>query len=253
MVLEAKWISAEKEAKAIASLLRRYGLSENSRILEVGCGNGRILINLAKLGFRNLVGIDISPIFIEDAKRRAQEHGVDDRVEFVVGDAKRLSEVLKDRAFDAVMFVWTSVIGYGTREDDVSILRECRNVSHEGSYLFILEHANRDRAALVHSLMRNIIALSELGNGIVMTEQPVFDAKTSTIKNTWRFYRTEGKNLVFVDEVNFTLRLYSLHELIELAREAGWHFIEVFGDLDQSPFRSPFSSINAVFRATPPS
>jgi len=123
MVLEAKWISAEKEAKAIASLLRRYGLSENSRVLEVGCGSGRILINLAKLGFQNLVGIDLSPIFIEYAERRAQEHGVDDRVEFVIGDAKRLSKVLDDRVFDTIMFVWASVIGYGTREDDVSILR----------------------------------------------------------------------------------------------------------------------------------
>ncbi len=253
MVLEAKWASAEGEAKAIASLLRRYGLTESSWILEVGCGNGRILINLAKLGFQNLVGIDISPIFIEDAKRRAREHGVANRVEFVVGDAKRLSEVLKDRIFDAVMFVWTSVIGYGTREDDVSILRECRKVSREGSYLFILEHANRDRATLVQSLMRNVIVLSELGNGVAVSEQPVFDVKTSTIKNTWRFYRIEGKNLVFVDEVSFTLRLYSLHELIELAREAGWYFIHVFGDLNQGPFRSPFSSINAVFRATPPS
>ncbi len=251
MVLEAKWVSAEEKAKAIASLLKRYGLSENSRILEVGCGNGRILINLAKLGFQNLVGVDISPIFIEDARRRACKHGVSDKVEFVVGDAKRLSEVLKNRVFDAVIFVWTSVIGYGTREDDVLILRECRKVSHEGSYLFILEHANRDRAALVHSLVRDITMLSELGNGMAMTEQPVFDARTSTIKNTWRFYRVEGKNLVFVDEVSFTLRLYSLHELIELAREAGWDFIEVFGDLNQSPFRPTFSSINAVFRAAP--
>ena len=62
-------------------------------------------------------------------------------------------------------------------------------------------------------------------------------------------YRIEGKNLLFVDEISFTLRLYSLHELVELAREAGWELVEVYGDLRQSLFKPAFSAINAVFKA----
>ncbi len=72
-VFEANWGRTSEEAEAIAKLLHRYGIGEDSRILEVGCGNGRILINLALKGFKSLVGIVISPRFIEDAREKARD------------------------------------------------------------------------------------------------------------------------------------------------------------------------------------
>jgi SAM-dependent methyltransferase len=38
--------------------IRRVGLSKNAAILEVGCGSGRLLLDLAWLGFTNLTGVD---------------------------------------------------------------------------------------------------------------------------------------------------------------------------------------------------
>ena len=51
------------------------------RILELGCGDGGNAVLLALKG-ATVVGIDISPHAIEIAKKRAQMHGVPDRVEF---------------------------------------------------------------------------------------------------------------------------------------------------------------------------
>jgi SAM-dependent methyltransferase len=38
--------------------IRRTGLPKNAAILEVGCGSGRLLLDLAWLGFTNLTGVD---------------------------------------------------------------------------------------------------------------------------------------------------------------------------------------------------
>lgn len=38
--------------------MRNYGLTLESSILDVGCGNGRLLLKLAREGFSNLLGVD---------------------------------------------------------------------------------------------------------------------------------------------------------------------------------------------------
>lgn len=38
--------------------LRDLGLDTDSRLLEIGCGNGELLLRLASLGFQNLIGVD---------------------------------------------------------------------------------------------------------------------------------------------------------------------------------------------------
>jgi SAM-dependent methyltransferase len=44
------------------------------KILEVGCGAGDLLIDLAKHGYRNVVGIDIAPAAIRLARRKLEEY-----------------------------------------------------------------------------------------------------------------------------------------------------------------------------------
>lgn len=46
------------EFDAIFKAISKAGVSPESRILDVGCGSGRVLHALRNLGFRNLVGVD---------------------------------------------------------------------------------------------------------------------------------------------------------------------------------------------------
>jgi 2-polyprenyl-3-methyl-5-hydroxy-6-metoxy-1,4-benzoquinol methylase len=59
------------------------------RIIEVGCGLGGFSIWLAKRG-ADPIGLDISSKAIIKAKNLAKQSGVQDRVEFIVGDARFL-------------------------------------------------------------------------------------------------------------------------------------------------------------------
>ncbi len=54
-----------------AGLLARHLPDKSDRILDVGCGTGLAAGELAKLGFENFDGIDISPDMLETAKSRA--------------------------------------------------------------------------------------------------------------------------------------------------------------------------------------
>jgi ubiquinone/menaquinone biosynthesis C-methylase UbiE len=64
------------------------------RVIDVGCGTGGWLIELAKAypTIELLVGADISIHMIEYARQQAKTEGVDDRVEFQVMDALRMIE-----------------------------------------------------------------------------------------------------------------------------------------------------------------
>lgn len=55
-------------------------------LLELGCGGGALLANLASdRDFRG-IGVDINPHAVEAARRRATQHGVTDRLTFVCGE-----------------------------------------------------------------------------------------------------------------------------------------------------------------------
>jgi len=69
-ILDYMWGRAERDVDNIIKLFDKYGVDKEDDILEIGCGNGRILINLAKRGYKNLYGVDISNILIEDALKR---------------------------------------------------------------------------------------------------------------------------------------------------------------------------------------
>ena len=78
-------------------LVRAYGLSDDIRILDVGCGTGEISVRLAELFPRaHVLGIDIIDPHLELARRRSAHLG--ERVRFEHGDAFALP--LPDGSFD---------------------------------------------------------------------------------------------------------------------------------------------------------
>jgi SAM-dependent methyltransferase len=75
--------TAEKLA-ALGAVLR---LESGTRVLDLGSGSGEMLCTWARDYGIFGVGIDMSRLFSEQAKLRAEELGVADQVEFIHGDA----------------------------------------------------------------------------------------------------------------------------------------------------------------------
>ncbi|MDR3517390.1 MAG: methyltransferase domain-containing protein [Azospirillaceae bacterium] len=71
----------------LATLGAALRLEPGTRVLDLGSGSGEMLCTWARDYGIGGSGIDMSPFFTEQAKRRADELGVADRVAFIHGDA----------------------------------------------------------------------------------------------------------------------------------------------------------------------
>ena len=71
----------------LATLGAALRLEPGTRVLDLGSGSGEMLCTWARDYGISGVGIDMSRLFTEQAKLRAEELGVADRVEFIHGDA----------------------------------------------------------------------------------------------------------------------------------------------------------------------
>jgi hypothetical protein len=87
-----------RELTTDLAVLERFVALEGSDVLDVGCGSGALVRELAARGAR-AVGMEISEDQLGDARRRA----ADGTVRYVVGSAQALP--LDDRSFDAVVFM----------------------------------------------------------------------------------------------------------------------------------------------------
>ncbi|PKL68240.1 MAG: SAM-dependent methyltransferase [Methanomicrobiales archaeon HGW-Methanomicrobiales-1] len=71
----------------LATLGAALRLKPGARVLDLGSGSGEMLCTWARDYGISGVGIDMSQLFTEQAKLRAEELGVADRVGFIHGDA----------------------------------------------------------------------------------------------------------------------------------------------------------------------
>ena len=81
-----RW-NTEAECRFIEACLKAHGPAQAARLLDIGCGSGRHMLELAKRGYQ-MTGIDVSPemvSFVEEAARRENFS-----VAVSVGDLRRM-------------------------------------------------------------------------------------------------------------------------------------------------------------------
>lgn len=82
--------------------LDRY-LPAQGSILEVGAATGRYTLSLAKRGYA-VTAVDISAALLEECRKRITDEGLQERVRFVVSDARDLRDVAGEE-YDAVLLM----------------------------------------------------------------------------------------------------------------------------------------------------
>ena len=104
---------------------------ETTRVLDLGCGKGAVVLTLAQeFGFQAL-GVDFFEPFIQDARERAEEMGVTSLCQFVCDDIRDALGEARD--FDVV--IYASIGGVlGKFDECVAKLRRCVN---PGGYMLI--------------------------------------------------------------------------------------------------------------------
>lgn len=115
----------------------------------------------------------------------------------------------------------------------------------------MLNTASYDKSAVATALLRTPARyFEEIDDEVVCVRTTLFDPAKSVLTLTWIFYRRAGRDLVYIDEVTTKMRIYTLHELVRLAEQAGWVYVAAYRDLKTlEPYTPLFSGLNVVFKA----
>jgi len=118
-----------------ARLLTEAGIGPGMRVLDVGSGTGDVALRVARLVGEtgSVLGIDMNSDAVSDARRRADEQGVDN-VRFEVVDAAAPAPALGP--FDAI--TCRRVLMY--RSDRIEMLRALRPLLVPGGRIAVQEH-----------------------------------------------------------------------------------------------------------------
>ena len=116
----------------LATLGAALRMEPETRVLDLGSGSGEMLCTWARDYGISGTGIDMSRLFTEQAKRRAQELGVADRVAFIHGDA---AGHVADEKVDIAACLGATWIGGGVR-GTIALLAESL---HPGGIILVGE------------------------------------------------------------------------------------------------------------------
>jgi SAM-dependent methyltransferase len=123
---------------ATAELASAAGLEPSSRVLDLGCGIGGPARYLAATFACKVIGVDLSPAFIDAATYLTARCGLANRVTFQVGDALDLP--FEDAAFDSVFLQHVAM----NVEDRTALYAEVRRILTVGGRLATYDVVLRD-------------------------------------------------------------------------------------------------------------
>ena len=83
-------------------LCEDLGIGPNHKVLDIGCGRGRVANHIAKLSGAHLVGMNIDLDQLESAKKFAKGHRLSHRCEFLRGDINQIPYAFEDATFDHI-------------------------------------------------------------------------------------------------------------------------------------------------------
>ena len=117
-------------------ILVREFANQESKLLELGCGTGRISFGLFSLGYRNLIATDFSRAMIRRAQYLDSRQGTN--IKFKVEDATSLS--LEDGIFDGVIFGFNGLMQIPRRENRFNAMKEIFRVLRKGGKFVFTTH-----------------------------------------------------------------------------------------------------------------
>ena len=189
------------------------GIEAGGLILDLACGAGRHAVGIAQRNYR-VVGVDLSLSMLARAGELAQE--AEQKINFIHGDMRDLGF---DRTFDGVYCVDTS-LGYFDEPTNQKVLEGVFRALKPGAP-FLIEIANRDFVIAQQPNMTWFQA-----DNLVCMEETDFNYINSRLYITRQVIMGDNQSQ---SRYNFSIRLYSLHEIGLMLHHAGFAVTKVSG------------------------
>ncbi|MCR4790750.1 MAG: class I SAM-dependent methyltransferase [Treponemataceae bacterium] len=225
MFEDKRWAEAPDVAEAVMKIA---GLKKGAKILDAGCGPGRISIELALLGL-DVTGVDIIQPFLDAANESANDEGI--RLNLVNADLRTFTPadcgLAQGEKFDAACNLYTSFGYCDTIEEDTQILKQIYDSIKEGG-TFVMECSSRETAIKYFTEGEWF----KRAGKIVLTEFSV-EGVWEGLKSKWTLIDEESGEKI---EHCFVQRLYSALELKQSLEKIGYSKVDVYGDFNYEKY-----------------
>lgn len=199
-------------AREVDFIEESLGCEAGATILDLACGTGRHAVELATRGYQ-VVGFDLSLAMLARASDEAQDRK--QKINFVQGDMR---EMLFEDTFDGI-FAWNTSFGFFDEEKNNAVIAKVHRALKKGGQ-FLLDVVNRDY------IVRQAPSLAWFeGDGCICMDEMQIDFITSRMRVKRTLMMDDGRT----KEIEYSIRIYALHELGKMLHDNGFRVAEVSG------------------------
>jgi len=196
----------------VEELLDELELPEGARVLDAGCGNGRLSLPLGRRGFK-VVGVDANPYFCQAARRLVAQEDLP--VEILSADLFAESLAL-DGGFDAILDVF-ALLGYHQQPAmDVLLARRFLELLVPGGQVLLQTRLPE----AVYGTVKHV------ADGRSCIERRYFDPTNQTMVTAWTVGSLGGRQRAYRSAV----RIYTRDDLVGLLEFAGFTDVRCWPD-----------------------
>ncbi|MBN1468094.1 MAG: methyltransferase domain-containing protein [Fusobacteriaceae bacterium] len=127
-------------------LIEKY-VNKKSEIIDIGCGAGRTTIGLYKLGYTNVLGVDISKSLIENAINLSKQKKIN--IKFEEGNIVNLK--YKSNSFDFALFSFNGISHIPLKINRIRALKEVKRLLKKDSIFIFTTHRDRNESERLKS------------------------------------------------------------------------------------------------------
>ena len=213
-----------------------YAKKQNGNILELGCGTGRVSIELAKLGYF-ITGLDLSEQMLEIYKNKIKglPKNIREKIEIINGN---MAEFEIDKKYSLIIAPFRAFQAL-TKENDIKNCLKCikSHLSENGIFIINVFRPNKE------------LDESWCSEEKIQWERDDEKNGTHVVKKDWRekidikdqiiypkfIYEVIGKNghmEKYIEELE--LKYYYYEQLTKLLKDNGFKIMEEYGWYDKS-------------------
>lgn len=232
-------LAAKLKTNKELSFYKKY-FTKDQRLIEFGCGSGRILIPLLEKGF-DLSGLDISKGMLKHLRPKLKQRKLTTKI-----FNKDLTNFSLKTKFDGGILSQRTLNFITTQNGQKKALINISKTLKEGSILIINLMPARvsDFSSVQKDLVRTgTFKNSQTGNEVEFWESWIPNRSTQT----WNFvneFRESGNKI----NTKMKMRTVFVPEMKTLLKSCGFKIVDIFGDWEGEPYTEKSKNLIFVVR-----
>jgi len=207
-------------------LWKQLQISSGARILDITCGPGLYLVELARRGCF-VTGIDFSPASISHARKLAQETGVAARCNILEGDVRELE--FGEAEFDIAFFLYGQLAVF-PRQEAVRLLKKAARALRPGGWL-VVELLDQSRIDKKNDTWWYTDDTGLWGDApyLHLGERFWLEEDGIAVERFTILHLNSGR----LDEIILCDQSYSVEEMSQIMKQAGFGVVDAYAAWDR--------------------